>query len=280
MIGYFLAAFLINGLFHGATFCKYVCPIGQFHFVNTLISPLEVKVRAPAVCGSCKTEDCIRGNDTHRGCEPYLFQPMKAGNFACTFCLDCVHACPHDNVGIIAGLPGPALIEDRRGSGIGRLSQRNDAAALVWVMVFGALVSAAVMIDPVMAGMHSVYARLQLHSMLPVTTALFIAGIVLAPLLCAWLCGTVSAWLGHTDGGWKPQARSFAFAMVPLGAAMWVAHFAFHLFTGWQSIVPVAARILNLSAGMTAISAQIPSWLPAAQILVLDGGLILSVYIA
>jgi len=280
VIGYFIAAFLINGLFQGASFCKYVCPIGQFHFVNTLISPLEVKVRSSTVCASCKTEDCISGNESHRGCETYLFQPMKAGNFDCTFCLDCVHACPHDNVGIIAGMPGNALLEDRRGSGIGRLSQRNDAAALVWVMVFGALVSAAVMIDPVMSRMHSLYAEFHLHSMMPVTTAFFIAGIVLAPLLCSWLCGTISAWLGGAAGGWKPLARSFAFAMVPLGAAMWTAHFAFHLFTGWQSIIPVASRIFSLSADLNAVSSQIPSWLPAAQILILDGGLILSVYIA
>ena len=38
-------AFVIDGLFRGAAFCKYVCPIGQFNFVQSLVSPLEVKVR-------------------------------------------------------------------------------------------------------------------------------------------------------------------------------------------------------------------------------------------
>jgi hypothetical protein len=182
---------------------------------------------------------------------------------------------------MIAVAPGSALIEDRRGSGIGRLSQRADAAALVWVMVFGALVSAAVMVDPVMMWMHRLHARLGLDSMVPVTTAFFLAGIVLAPLVLSWICGSASAWLAPGGaGGWKALARSFAFAMVPLGAAMWVAHFSFHLFTGWQSIVPVASRILRLSGTAMSLSAQVPSWLPAAQILVLDGGLVLSVYIA
>jgi hypothetical protein len=139
--------------------------------------------------------------------------------------------------------------------------------------------------------MHSLDARLGLHSMMPVTTGFFVAGLALAPLLLAWLCGNASAYLASgkhapgklaTDGsdGWRRLARSFAFAMIPLGAAMWVAHFAFHLFTGWQSIVPVAGRILHLSASSAVFSAQIPAWLPAAQILVLDGGLVLSVYIA
>ena len=44
-LAYFAAAFVVDGLFRGASFCKYVCPIGQFNFVQSLVSPLEVKVR-------------------------------------------------------------------------------------------------------------------------------------------------------------------------------------------------------------------------------------------
>ena len=103
--GYFAAAFVIDGLFRGASFCKYVCPIGQFHFVQSLVSPLEVRVRDTDVCRTCTSYDCIRGNAEQRGCELQLFQPKKGGNLDCTFCLDCVHACPHDNVGILAVRP-------------------------------------------------------------------------------------------------------------------------------------------------------------------------------
>src|SRR5580700_825235 len=98
ILGYFITAFVVDCVFKGASFCKYVCPIGQFHFVHALVSPLQVKVREPAVCGSCRTYDCIRGNDRQRGCELQLFQPKKLGNFDCTFCLDCVQACPQHNV--------------------------------------------------------------------------------------------------------------------------------------------------------------------------------------
>ncbi len=64
-IGYFVAAFVVDSLFSGAAFCKYVCPIGQFNFVHSLVSPLEVKVREPTVCASCNTKECIRGS-AHR----------------------------------------------------------------------------------------------------------------------------------------------------------------------------------------------------------------------
>jgi len=44
IINYFLIALAIDAFFSGASFCKYVCPIGQFQFVASLVSPLEVKV--------------------------------------------------------------------------------------------------------------------------------------------------------------------------------------------------------------------------------------------
>ena len=132
-IGYFAAAFVVDGLFRGAAFCKYVCPIGQFNFVQSLVSPLEVRVREPAVCATCQTKDCIRGSAAAPGCGTHLFQPRKLGNLDCTFCLDCVHACPHENVGVLATISGGSLTNvDAFRSGIGRLSRRTDVAALVW----------------------------------------------------------------------------------------------------------------------------------------------------
>ena len=283
VVGYFVTALVVDGWFRGASFCKYVCPIGQFHFLNALVSPLEVKVRSAAVCASCDTHDCIRGNAAGHGCELHLFQPRKSGNFDCTFCLDCVHACPHDNVGIMKNPPAAALYRnggvDRGSSGIGRLSSRPDAAALAWVLVFGALINAAAMVDPVMQSMHSLTAIVGLKSMLPVTTMLFVSGIVFAPMLLAGICGAASAWLGRVEGSRrKRMTRSFAFALVPLGFSLWVAHFSFHLIVGWRSLAPVLDRILGSS--VPAMTANLPGWWPALQLLLLDSGLILSLYAA
>ncbi len=113
VVGYFAAAFVVDGLFRGAAFCKYLCPIGQFNFVGSLVSPLEVRVRDPGVCATCRTRDCIRGRDSIPGCEMHLFQPRKIGNMDCTFCLDCIHACPHDNIGVLASAPMSDLARPR-----------------------------------------------------------------------------------------------------------------------------------------------------------------------
>ncbi len=69
----------------------------------------------------------------------------------CTFCLDCVHACPHDNVGILSRLPGTELLTDPLRSGIGYFSHRKDLAALAIVFTFGALLNAFGMVSPVYA---------------------------------------------------------------------------------------------------------------------------------
>ena len=136
IVAYFAGALLIDAVFKHATFCKFVCPIGQFNFVASTASPLEVTVRDMAVCTHCKTKDCIRGVREQaaplvviqRGCELALFQPRKTGNVDCTFCLDCVQACPHDNVGIISRVPAGELTTDPMRSGLGIFSKRKDLA--------------------------------------------------------------------------------------------------------------------------------------------------------
>ncbi len=78
-----------------------------------------------------------------------LFQPRKLGNMDCTFCLDCVHACPYENIGISANLPGKDLWSDPVRSSIGRFRQRPDLAVLILILVFGAFANAAGMVGPV-----------------------------------------------------------------------------------------------------------------------------------
>ncbi len=61
VLAYFGAALAIDSVFKGATFCKHLCPIGQFNFVASTMSPLELRIREPATCQACRTSDCISG---------------------------------------------------------------------------------------------------------------------------------------------------------------------------------------------------------------------------
>ena len=63
VVGYFVVAFAVDMSFQGAAFCKYVCPIGQFQFVQTLVSPWQVRVHDANVCATCRTKECMRGGE-------------------------------------------------------------------------------------------------------------------------------------------------------------------------------------------------------------------------
>ena len=53
VLGFFVACFAVEGLFPRGRFCRHLCPIGQFQFVQSGLSPLEVRTRDDGVCKSC-----------------------------------------------------------------------------------------------------------------------------------------------------------------------------------------------------------------------------------
>ena len=55
VLGYFALALLVDLVFSGASFCKHVCPVGQFNFLGSTLSPLEVRIRQQSTCDTCGT---------------------------------------------------------------------------------------------------------------------------------------------------------------------------------------------------------------------------------
>ena len=284
ILGYFLAALLVDGFFRGASFCKFVCPIGQFHFVQSLASPFEVKVRRPDVCASCRTFDCIKGNAAQRGCELQLFQPRKSGNMDCTFCLDCIKACPHDNVGIHCGASREGL--DRRfakifgqaiceASRFGRSGSGFDLRSVCQCSRHGRASSQRNLPDREDA--------LNFSSDLGIVTLLSVLCLILLP---AALAGAAAACSSAIAGNsLRENFCRFSMSLAPLGFGMWLAHFVFHLFTAALTPIPVAERIANDLALRTAE----PGWsvsslafydLPGLELLFLDLGLLVALYVA
>jgi len=286
-VAYFGIALAVDGLFRGASFCKYVCPIGQFHFVQSLVSPLEVTVRQPDVCRRCTTHDCIRGNSGQRGCELDLFQPEKVGNLDCTFCLDCIHACPHDNVGIIVVPPGRSVIHDPYRASLRHLSQRPDVALLALVLVLGAFANAAGMVAPTLRWEHATMIRYGWTSVRPAVSAMLLGALVIAPIVIATACGAIGRMWSGVQAPWREFSCRFAFALVPLGFSMWAAHFLFHFLSGVATAVPVVQRVfgdlgfhfLGRPTWTIASAGLGRDWLRPLQMLLLDGGLLLSLYL-
>src|SRR5262249_40842355 len=212
-LGYFTLAFVIDGFFRGAAFCKYVCPIGQFNFVQSLVSPLEVKVVDANICAGCRTRECIRGGSGIPGCELHLSQPYKSGNLDCTFCLDCVHVCPHENVGILARAPGSDLWHDEIRSGVGRFGKRPDLAVLIVILVFGAFANAAGMVAPVVAARERLDRLLGQASPLLTTTLFYAFALLVLPLLAVGGAAVLSRQWGRLTGTWLEVATRSSYAL-------------------------------------------------------------------
>lgn len=253
IVAYFLSVLVVDGLFKHASFCKFVCPIGQFNFVASTLSPFEVKVREQDVCTRCHTKDCIRGRRepvsdlvTIRGCELALFQPSKVGNMDCTFCLDCVHACPHDNIGILTRLPASELMADPLRSGIGYFSRRKDLGALAIVFTFGALLNAFGMVSPAYAVERWLGQVLHVSHEAPVLGVIFTFFLIVEPILllglAAWLTrASINTGVRGTGNrqALLPLAVRYTYGLLPLGFGMWLAHYSFHFLTGLYTLIPV-----------------------------------------
>ena len=267
VLGYFGVALVIDLLFTGATFCKYICPIGQFSFVASTVSPLELQVRQPETCRTCQTVDCIRGRRaegepsrvTRRGCELALFLPAKVGNLDCTFCLDCVQACPHDNVAMAARMPALELVDSRRRSGIGWLTRRRDIAVLALVFVFGGVINALGMTAPARSIEQALAVMLGAQSEGPVLLALFATVLVVVPIALITPAAFVTRLFARPrHSSIVSIATAYAYALIPLGFGVWLAHYAFHLLTGVLTVIPVTQAAVLDFAGRAVLG--VPMW--------------------
>lgn len=293
IVTYFAAALAIDTLFRRASFCKYVCPIGQFNFLSSTLSPFEVSVRDAAVCSHCRTKDCIRGVRARdgepaaqpsrqlpvlqRGCELALFQPRKVGNLDCTFCLDCVYACPHDNVGILARLPAAELASDGPRSGIGKVEQRLDFTALSVVFTFGAVLNAFAMTSPVYSLELWIARATGLQVEWPILAALFTAVLVLEPALLLGAAALLTRLCTGSGDHLLAIINRFARSLIPIGFGVWLAHYGFHFFTGFLTVIPVVQSAVVDALGRPVLGG--PFWhlggLPEAAVLPVEIGFLL-----
>jgi PAS domain S-box-containing protein len=90
----FLAVFFAL-LFKRETWCRYLCPLGNFGGIFALSATLFVRSN-PNVCSAkCTTHNCNKGSEEYAGC-PVFHHPMFARNARiCKLCFNCLKSCPH-----------------------------------------------------------------------------------------------------------------------------------------------------------------------------------------
>jgi hypothetical protein len=190
-----------------------------------------------------------------------LFLPLKVGNIDCTFCLDCVQACPHDNIALTSRLPGTELVGTRRRSGVGWLSRRPDIAGLAVLFAFGGMLNAFAMVAPVYRLETWMAHALGVSSEAPVLALLFVMSLGVAPLVLVGGAAALTRLIARdTTGSLRETAAKYAYALVPFGVGMWTAHYSFHLLTALLTVIPITQNIINGLAGWAVLGEPFWRW--------------------
>ncbi len=276
VVAYFAGSFLLEALYSESPFCKYVCPLGAFNFTYSTGSPFMIAARDLNTCRDCTGKECLRGSHAVSGCGTELFVPQIRSNMDCVLCLDCVRACPYDNVALAARPPAFEWLS-------GLWPQRWDRAFLVVGLAFFALSNAFGMVPPVRTVEAWLRDHLGMESDGMRLLVLFAVGNLALPAMA--LLGAAWGSRRLTPGAVRPTMKAlvarYAPGFVPVGFGLWLAHYGFHVAVGGLTIVPVLQSFM-LDHGNTwlgtapdwALGALLPiEWVFPLQVIAVLGGL-------
>lgn len=267
IVGYFVASFVLEAAFTESAFCKYICPLGTFNFVYSTSSPTQISIKNPDVCRTCVGKECVNGSYAPQaviridqiagggekevrhgpegtpGCGTLLFAPQIRSNLECTMCLDCVRACPYDNIGLMVRTPGRELLRP------GAWPQRWDVSMLVILLTAMGLTNAFGMVPPVYELQQAIASAFHIESELLVLLIVFGLTSILLPVGIVLLAGSSARLLTSSTRkhSLRETVAAFAPAFVPVGLGIWIAHYTFHLLVGIGTIIPVFQEFVGLA---------------------------------
>jgi polyferredoxin len=271
IVFYFIASFVMEVVFTESAFCKYICPLGSFNFVYSTLSPSQIAVKSPDICASCVGKECVNGSyapetmirlddipiagqpdQTQQvevkynpqgtlGCGTLLFAPQIRSNMDCTLCLDCVRACPHDNVSLFARSAGRELSKPDA------WVRRWDMSILVIALAFMSLSNAFGMIPPYYALQEQLALNYGINSEFIVLLLIFGFLNIILPIGLSIGAAIIGRKLTSTSKreSVRDTVAAFAPAFVPLGFSIWFAHYLFHFLIAPVLIVPVIQEFLG-----------------------------------
>lgn len=97
-----ILAFFFGFFYKYRSFCSFVCPVGILLNCYSRNAPFELRIISEKVCNKCSTKNCkspaTYNQWNKRGCPSLLNPPKLNSNKECLLCMQCVKACPYDNI--------------------------------------------------------------------------------------------------------------------------------------------------------------------------------------
>lgn len=265
-----LAAFAVHAVFRRRTFCRYLCPLNAWMSLYAMTAMTEVRARDPELCKSCRTHSCAAGSAAAWRC-PWLVRdpPKMTRNNYCGLCMECVKACPNENLTLRA----------------------RPFASDVWIRGDDEVVMALLMITLVVAysvtllgpwGSFRTWTNVtesgDWAGFAGYTAAVALLALVVLPGLWYALAG-----LGRLLGARREVAareifRRYAFVLVPLGLCAWGAFSLPLILVNYTHVTSSLSDPLGWGWDLFGTAGQrwsplFPEWIPYLQIPLLLCGL-------
>jgi len=276
LLGLLALCVVLALLFERRAFCRYVCPVGGFIGLYSMLSPLELRVRDPLVCQEHRSKDCYLGNAAGYGC-PWLEQPWRMErNAYCGLCGECIRACTKDNITLNLRLPGHDLLAVQ--------GWRLDEAYKAFIMLTSAVIYPVVFLGP--WGRLKAWANLEEFVGFGIYALAFLGlSLVVVPTL-QFGVAALTRWAAGFDE--VPLRRLFvplAYPLVPLGLAAWVAFTLSFVFANVSYAFPVLSDPFGwgwnlLGTRDVAWRPWLMEWVPTVQAALLIVGLVASIWTA
>ncbi len=135
LLALFATAVGMSLVFEHRAFCSYICPIGGFSGMYSKAAPVEVRVLDKEICARHGDKSC------YRACPWGIYPLALKDSSACGLCMECLRACPQDNLALNLRPYGTDLARPA-------VSSRLDETFLALIMLGSALVFSAVFLGP------------------------------------------------------------------------------------------------------------------------------------
>jgi len=197
----------------GKIFCRYLCPIGGFIALYSMLGALEVRPKDREICKKCTLKTCVKGNERGYAC-PWLISPFALErNAYCGICLECIKSCAYANMTLNLRVPGEDLVKEKRG----------DEAAKSFIMLGSVIAYSTAYFGWFNELKDIINFSAAAFSYRLVLFAAFLLGTIAAIPLIMFGFAFLSNKLANAEASVKDLLIKYSYATIPLSFSAWLA---------------------------------------------------------
>lgn len=208
LLAIFGMAIVMSLVFEHRAFCSYICPIGGFSGMYAKVAPVELRVIDKEVCAEHGDKSC------YKACPWGIYPLAMKDSSACGLCMECLRACPKDNLAVNMRPYGADLKKSVS-------PKRLDETFLALIMLGSALAFSAVFLGP-WGWLKSSAIEIGSQSWLVYAAGFLVLNLMALPAIYAssvWLWKLIS----QSKLPLKRMVANHSQALLPLGLMAWMA---------------------------------------------------------